>query len=309
MKHLLTAAAAAIALAATACAPSPAPAAPAPEAAAPATPINYGATATASGTFKRDGVTLYYETYGEGEPLLLVHGNGASIGSLAFQIDHFKSKYKVIAMDSREQGKSGSSDARLTYEVMTDDLAALIDHLKTGPVDVVGWSDGGIEALLLGIRHPDKVKKLVAMAANLNPSLEAIYPETDGMVKSVAATLTPEALATPDGRKLSKLVDLMANQPNINPKDLGKITAPVLVLSGDQDLIRLEHTVAIFNALPNAELAVFPNSTHAVPIEDHAAFNATVERFLATPFKKKARVEDMMSAFQKLEARLAPPSP
>ena len=68
---------------------------------------------------------------------------------------------------------------------MTDDLAALLDHLKTGPVDVLGWSDGGIEALLLGIRYPDKVKKIVAMAANLNPSEEAVYPEASAMVKSM----------------------------------------------------------------------------------------------------------------------------
>lgn len=303
--HLKAAAAAAI-LALAACAPSPAPATtPAAEAPA-AAPIPYGSNAAASGTFEHNGATLYYETYGEGDPLLLVHGNGGSIGNMAFQIDHFKTKYKVIAMDSREQGKSTGNDARLTYEVMTDDLAALVDHLGVGPVDVVGWSDGGIEALLLGIRHPDKVKKLVAMAANLNPSLDAIYPETDGMVKAISGTLTPEVLATPDGKKMSKMVDLMANQPNIAPKDLGKITAPTLVLSGDQDLIRLEHTVAIFNALPNAELAVFPNSTHAVPVDDPELFNATVERFLATPFKKKARVDDMMKAFQKLEARMAP---
>ena len=73
-------------------------------------------------------------------------------------------------MDSRDQGKSADSPDTLTYEKMTDDLAALLDHLKAGPVNVLGWSDGGIEALLLGIRHPAKVKKIVAMAANLNPS-------------------------------------------------------------------------------------------------------------------------------------------
>ena len=303
MKYLLTTAAAMLAL--VACQPAAKVEAPAPVVEAPAPVIHYGDNAAASGTFTHDGVTLYYETYGEGEPLLMIHGNGASIASFAFQIDHFKSKYKVIAMDSREQGKSGSSDTRMTYEVMTDDLAALLDHLGVGPVDVLGWSDGGIEALLLGIRHPDKVKKLAAMAANLNPSLQAVYPETDGMVKSITATLTPEALATPDGKKLSKLVDLMANQPNIDPKQLAKITAPTLVLSGDQDLIRLDHTVAIFNALPNAELAVFPNSTHAVPIDDPDLFNATVEQFLATPFKKRARVDDVMSSFEKLAARQA----
>ena len=84
---------------------------------------------------------------------MMVHGNGVSISSLAAQIDHFRKNYKVIAMDSRDHGRSGDSRGVLTYEKMTDDLAALIDHLEVGPVNVLGWSDGGIEALLLGIRQ------------------------------------------------------------------------------------------------------------------------------------------------------------
>ena len=157
---LLSASFAAMLVLASACAPT-APEAPvAPEAplAPAAAAIPYGANQPASGTFTHDGVTLYYETYGQGDPLLLIHGNGASIGSFAAQIAFFSPRYKVIAMDSREQGKSGGSDAPINYEVMADDLAALLDHLKTGPADVVGWSDGGIEGLLLAMRHPDKVK-------------------------------------------------------------------------------------------------------------------------------------------------------
>jgi pimeloyl-ACP methyl ester carboxylesterase len=96
-----------------------------------------------------------------------VHYNGGSIADV--QIDHLRKSYKVIAMDRRDQGKSGDSPDKLTYETMTDDLAALLDHLKTGPVDVLGCSDRGIEALLLGIRYPAKVKRIVAMAANLKP--------------------------------------------------------------------------------------------------------------------------------------------
>lgn len=299
MKFTLNAAiAAAVALATlSACAPSPAPT-PTPAAEAPAAArIPYGANAAASGTFTHDGVTFYYETYGEGEPLLMVHGNGASIGSFLKQIDHFKSKYRVIAMDSRGQGQSGSSDAPLTYEMMTDDLNAFLEHLKTGPVDVIGWSDGGIEALLLGIRHPDKVKKLVAMAANLNPTTQALYPETLGMVDTMMKTFPAEARDTPEGKKQLKLMQLMLDQPQIDPKALGKITAPTLVLAGDQDLIKLEHTVEIYNAIPNANLAILPNSTHAVPLDDPELFNATVERFLTTPFKKKDRVADMLASF------------
>lgn len=302
MKHLIHTVAAFVLAALAACAPAektetPAPA---PVAEAPAPAIVYGSNAAASGTFDHDGVTFYYETYGEGEPLLVVHGNGANIFSMSAQIDYFKSKYRVIAMDSREQGKSGGSDAALSYELLADDLSALLDHLKTGPVNVLGWSDGGIEALLLGMRHPDQVKKIVAMAANLNPTLEAIYPETDAMAQGAAKSITAEMRKTPEGRKAAKLVGLLTDQPQIDPKALGKITAPTLILSGDQDLIRLEHTVKIFNALPNAELGVFPNSTHAVPYDDPALFNATVDRFLAAPFKKKARVDDMMASFGKM---------
>lgn len=307
MKHLLKAAAAA-AIIATLAACAPATEAPAPkmpvEAPVAAAVIPYGANAAASGTFTHDGVTFYYETYGEGEPLLMVHGNGASIGSLAGQIEYFKSKYRVIAMDSREQGKSTGSDAKLSYELLADDLSALLDHLKTGPVNILGWSDGGIEALLMGMRHPDQVKKIVAMAANLNPTLEAIYPETDEMAKGAAKSITPEMRDTPEGKKEAKLVGLLTDQPQIDPKDLSKITAPTLVLSGDQDLIRLEHTVKIFNSIPNAELGVFPSSTHAVPLDEPALFNAAVERFLTAPFKKKDRVADMMASFDKLGAPL-----
>src|SRR6185503_19516991 len=121
---------------------------------AKATAARYGANPTAGHTFTHDGVRLYYEVYGAGEPLLVVHGNGGSIADMSAQIDHFRKRYRVIAMDSRDQGRSGDSADALTYEKMTDDLAALLDHLKTGPVNVLGWSDGGIEALLLGVRHP-----------------------------------------------------------------------------------------------------------------------------------------------------------
>ena len=122
-----------------------------------------------------------------------MHGNGGSIADLEAQIDHFRKRYKVIAMDSRDQGKSGDSPDKITYEKMTDDLAALLDHLKTGPVNVLGWSDGGIEALLLGIRHPAKVKKIAAMAANLNPSEDALHPESSPLIKSMMDSIPAAA--------------------------------------------------------------------------------------------------------------------
>lgn len=265
--------------------------------------VPYGSNKAASGTFVHDGVTFYYETYGAGEPLLLVHGNGGSIGWLAAQIAYFKTHRRVIVMDSRDQGRSSDSVGQLTYEKMTDDLAALLDHLKTGPVDVLGWSDGGIEALLLGARHPDKVRKLVAMAANLQA--EAVYPQTDQLVKDMLAAIPPDARKTPEGRREVKVTTIMLTEPHIDLALLKRVTAPTLILSGDHDLIRLDHTVAIYEALPNAQLAVFPNSTHMVPFDDPAAFNAVVERFLTTPFRKVERIPDTMASYGRLAAGLA----
>ncbi len=300
----------AIALALAACSPAAPPAAEAPPAqtaalAAPAAKIPYGANQAAAGTFTHDGVTFYFETYGEGEPLLLIHGNGASIGSLAGQIEGFKGRYKVIAMDSREQGKSGSSDKPISYEQMADDLAALLDHLNIPSADVIGWSDGGIEGLLLAMRHPAKVKKLVAMAANLNPTLEAIYPETEAMAKAMTDNFPADQKDTPEGKRFMKVTGLLLSQPNIDPKSLSKITAPTLIMSGDHDVIRLEHAVQIYNNLPNANLAVLPNNTHMLPYDDPELFNATVQRFLDTPFVKKDRINDMMASGMKLSKEMA----
>ena len=228
----------------------------------PTAVVPYGANKAASGTFVHDGVTLYYETYGDGEPLLVIHGNGGSIGGLGAQIAFFRTHRRVIAMDSRDQGRSGDSNEPLTYERMTDDLAALLDHLKTGPVDVLGWSDGGIEALLLGMHHPEKVRRLVAMAANLKP--EAFYPETSELVKTMLDSISADARKTPEGKRSAKVVTIMLTEPHIDLARLNAVTAPTLILSGDHDLVRLDHTRAIYEALPNAQLAVFPDRKSVV---------------------------------------------
>lgn len=266
--------------------------------------IPYGANPAAGGTFVHDGVTLYYETYGVGQPLLLVHGNGFSIGSLAAQIAFFKEHYKVVAMDSRDHGRSSDSGEPLTYEKMTDDLAALIEHLALDSVDVVGWSDGGIEALLLGIRHPAKVKKIVSMAPNLNPGPDAFYKEADDLLRSMVGSMPDSVRNTPQGRRELKVTELTLKEPSIAPTQLSRISAPTLILAGDHDVIRLEHIVAIFNHLPNGQLGIFPNSTHMVPYDDPALFNATVERFLSTPFAKVDRIANLMKSYESLVASL-----
>jgi pimeloyl-ACP methyl ester carboxylesterase len=255
---------------------------------------SYFANPDASGTFAHDGVRLYYEVYGTGEPLLLVHGNGGSIYDFKAQIAFFRTRYKVIAMDSRDQGRSADSPGPINYEKMTSDLAALLDYLRTGPVDVLGWSDGAIEALELGMDYPAKVKKIAAMAANLDP--DGAVPEVVALVKQDIASTPAAVKESPEGKRKLKVAQMLLDEPHIPVASLEAITAPTLILASDHDLIRDEHTLAIYHHIPNDELAIFPNATHLVPYDDPALFNATVDRFLTTPFVKKDRIQDTIKS-------------
>jgi pimeloyl-ACP methyl ester carboxylesterase len=262
--------------------------------------VRYGSNPAAGHTFTHDGVRLYYEVYGAGEPLLLVHVNGGSIADFAPQIAHFRKHYKVIAMDSRDQGRSGDSPDKLTYEKMTDDLAALLDHLKVGPANVLGWSDGATEALLLGMRHPAKVKKIAAMAANLSP--DALHPEVIAVIKTMAAGIPEAARNTPEGRRQMKVIGMMLEEPHVEATALEAITAPTLVLASDHDVVPDEHTLEIYHHIPNSQLAIFPNATHMVPFDDPTRFNATVEEFFRTPFVKRDRIKDAFASGEKMRA-------
>lgn len=266
-------------------------------------PIKYGSNPAAGRTFVHDGIKFYYEVYGKGEPLLVIHGNGGSILDMSEQMKFFRSRYRVIAMDSRNQGKSGDSPDKITYEKMADDLAALLDHLKTGPVYVIGWSDGGIEALLLGMRHPDKVKKIASMAANLNPTDKALRPEAVAFINSFVNDMPAAQRTTPQGKRELKVTAMMQVEPNIPLDALRAIKAPTLILASDHDVIDDHHTVDIFQHIENSQLAIFPNATHAIPFDDPALFNSTVERFFRTPFVKKDRITDLFKSLEKLRGQ------
>lgn len=255
--------------------------------------VKYGANAAVGKTFEHDGVKLYYEVYGKGEPLLVIHGNGSNIGEMAAQIDFFRKKYQVIAMDSRDHGKSADSKEPISYEKMTDDLAALLDHLKVGPVKVLGWSDGGIESLLLALRHPAKVKMIASMAANLVP--DGAHPAAIELIQGMLKD--PKVSA-----REAKVTKMMLTEPQIPVKRLEAIQVPVLVLAGDHDLISDVHTLDIYHHLPNSQLCIFPNATHMIPVDDPALFNSTVDRFFSAPFVKKDRIQDLLKTFERLKA-------
>jgi pimeloyl-ACP methyl ester carboxylesterase len=156
----------------------------------------YGKNKLAGHYYDIRGIKMYAEIYGKGQPLLIIHGNGGSISNFVYQIPYFSKKYKVIVADSRAQGRSTDKGDSLTYEMMADDYAALLDVLKIDSAYVIGWSDGGINGLLLSIRHPEKVKKLAVTGANLVPDTTAVPQEIWDMVTPVLATLKNETTKT-----------------------------------------------------------------------------------------------------------------
>lgn len=139
--------------------------------------IPYGNNPAKGKYYNIRGFKMYCEVYGQGKPLLIIHGNGGSINNFVYQIPYFAKNYKVIIADSRAQGKSADTGDSLSYEMMADDYAALLDEMKVDSADVIGWSDGGINATLLAIRHPEKVSKMAITGTNLRPDTTAVYGE------------------------------------------------------------------------------------------------------------------------------------
>jgi pimeloyl-ACP methyl ester carboxylesterase len=245
---------------------------------------NYGDNNEA-GNFKNiNGINLYYETYGTGKPLIFLHGSGGSIRSSAAKIDYFKKYFKVIAIDSRGHGKSiDTTTKQLTYVQMALDIKVLLDSLNIDSAFVQGQSDGGILGLLLAINYPRKLSKLATYGANIFPGKKAIFEEIDNLV-------TDTLKLTKDVNK-RRLYSLLAYQPDITEKDLQKIKCPVLIMSGDRDAIRLEHSIKIFNNIPNSNLFVMPGATHYGTVEKPGLFNLVLLDFLNLPFSKLSTVD------------------
>jgi len=246
----------------------------------------YGKNKTAGKFYSIRGIKMYAEVYGQGQPLLFIHGNGGSSNNFFKQVPYFSKKYKVIIADSRVQGKSTDPGDSLTYEMMADDYAALLDAMKIDSAFVVGWSDGGINGLLLAIRHPEKVKKLAITGANLRPDNTAIPQELIDMIEPAYTELKNK----PDKNEMEKtgykLTRLLFEQPNITDAELHKINCPTLVIGGDNDVIKVEHTMEIFNNIPQAYLWILPNSGHSTPVKYADEFNKKVDDFFKKSFRK-----------------------
>ncbi len=249
----------------------------------------YGSNATVGKYAIINGAKIYYEEYGKGEPMFLIHGNGGDIKSMGNQIDYFKTKYRVIIADNRGQGKSELKTDSLTYDQITSDWEGLSNYLKLDSLNVVGWSDGGIVGLKMGISGKLKIKKIVAMGANLRPDSTAVNSWAVKFLINERKMIKSKILEkdTSQNWNLQKqLIGLLADQPTIPSKDLSKIKSKVLIIAGDKDIIKNEHTVEIFENIPKAQLCIMPGETHFTPSSNPELFNSLVNKFLSEPFKR-----------------------
>jgi pimeloyl-ACP methyl ester carboxylesterase len=217
-----------------------------------------------------NGLKMYYEIKGVGQPLLFIHGGGLCTEAYQQEINELSEKYMVIAADNQAQGRTNDIERDISYINMANDQLKLIDSLGIDSVIVFGHSDGGVVGLYMTINNPKRVRKLIVSGANYNAS--GILDEFTELLKNA----TPEIFQndyfnklSPDGPDhwpavMQKLKKMWLTEPNISDEELHSILKPTLIIVGDHDLIKINHTVELFKKIDNSNLLVVPNASHEV---------------------------------------------
>jgi len=247
---------------------------------------------------KVNGVKLYYEVYGKGTPLMVIHGGLSSIGDMAPVISEMSKKFQVIAVDCPGQGRSEQAET-LSYQLMADYFEKMIDQLKLDSVYVLGYSDGGNVALLMAADRPDKVKKALAFAAAANTSgyysyategLSQLNPEF--VEKNFKWWLDPHLQRTPQKDKWKKFIvdfaKMCATSVIVPDAKLLSTKTKVMIMQGDNDIVKPEHTIEIHQKLKGSQLCIVPAASHFILYERPELFNLLATEF----FEKEAKLFD-----------------
>lgn len=237
----------------------------------------YGKNASAGKVLKLKDADIYYETYGEGEPLLLLHGNSGSIRDFYQQIPELAKYFKVIAVDTRAQGKSiDKTEKDFTYKIFADDMKALIDDLGLKKVNIAGWSDGGNTGFEFALKYPESLNKLITIGANAFP--EGVDKD---LINNFSIKYKVSQLQNkPENFNEGRLLKLMLKEPKITEKQLNKIQNKVLVIAGEKDVITKEHTEFMAKQMPNSELKIYKDATHMIPFENAEQLNQDILEFM-----------------------------
>jgi pimeloyl-ACP methyl ester carboxylesterase len=222
-------------------------------------------------------IQLHYIEQGQGQPLILLHGNGESCDYFEHQIPCFSKDYRVIAIDTRGHGKSPRGDKPFTIKQFAEDLYDFMDAKGITKANILGFSDGGNIALEFALKHPERIEKLILNGANLFPSgVKPLYQWPIEIGYRIAKMFSKKSSKA---KQNAELLGLMVNEPHIDPSELARLTIPVLVIAGKKDMIKESHTRLIYKSLPDAQLNIIEGD-HFIANKNYEAFNRVVERFL-----------------------------
>ncbi|WP_076858583.1 alpha/beta fold hydrolase [Bradyrhizobium mercantei] len=233
-----------------------------------------------------NGISLFHVETGDGDPVVFLHGGLSNSDYFGLQVPEVARRHRVICVDSRGHGRSSRNTQPFGYDLMTDDVVALLDHLKIPRAAIVGWSDGAIIGLDMAMRHPDRVSRVFAFGANTQTS--GLKPDIDKnptFAQFIARAKTEyERLSPTPGEYdqfLQQIEKMWDSQPNWTDDQLRTIRAPVLIADGQHDEgIKREHTEYMAATIPGAGLLIFPNASHFAFLQDPALFNAALNDFL-----------------------------
>lgn len=257
-------------------------------------------------SFKSDysevnGLKMYYEIYGKGEPLVLIHGGGSTIESTFGRIiPLFAEKFSVIAVELQNHGRSGFRDVPETFEQDADDVAALLKNIGISKASFFGFSNGGTTAMQIAIRHPELVNKLVLASASFKR--DGLVPGFFEGMQQASLDNMPGELKTaflkvnPDTTRLQMMFekdrDRMVAFKDLSDDQIKSVHVPTLLINADADVVTPEHAVEMYRLIPNCRLAIVPGShgsyigeitTLKDPMEGRVFVVPMIEKFLAKP--------------------------
>ena len=246
-------------------------------------------TQTETGNIVYRDARIHYVTYGQGDPVLLLHGGLSNKLSWFSQIPWLVAAgRRVVLIDTRGHGDSTHGNPKLSYPIFAEDTLQVLDRLGIQHADIIGWSDGGIIALLLGLDAPQRVGRIVAISANFQPS--GLIPETESnqdkpdntSLKKITDRLRGWWSGAGEKHPVleSELKELWRTSPLLEHSDLQAITAPTLVITGENDIIELSHSSELAEMLAHGKLEIVPGAGHAAPVTHARQINQLIASFL-----------------------------
>ncbi len=246
------------------------------------------------GSIRVEGADIYYRYYGNGSPVLLLHGGLSHRLSWFSQVPWLvESGRKVILIDSRGHGDSGLGDNALSYRLLAADAVHVLDQLGIQQTDVIGWSDGANTALLLARYWPQRVGKIVAISGNFDPSGIKSEAHDDNIVHSSGLSYWLKRWWTGAGEQFFELEDkikhLWQNDPKLKADDLRGITTPIMVIIGEHDLIKLAHAHEMTALLPCSRLEIIPGGGHTTVVTHASQINQLISNFFTLPSNARTK--------------------